>query len=180
MEKEIKFNFGKYKGKKLDEVNDYNYFNWLVENEKFIPKKLIDDIKNRYSILKKQQPNTIYDPEQEYTKLLECKKLSDLSKINKVTKRGGFVYILHNIILDKYYVGQSENIIRRLLNYYECSEESSISKNLKKDIINYGRYNFEIQLIPCENERSEDMETKVIREYEFMKRDLYNINKRTK
>jgi hypothetical protein len=181
--KPIKFTFGKHSGKLISELDDYKYFIWLVESDKFDlesrSKREADSIIDKYNELKELKENNQKLKEIELNKLLKCKRLSELDKLQLISSGGNYVYIIRNIPLDKSYIGQTGNLTRRMLNYYEC-DEMGVNRALKKDIMDYGRSNFELTFIECDNNKKEEKELEIIQEYEKEGKNLYNIARRKK
>ena len=80
----------------------------------------------------------------------------------------GYIYLMYNKITSKIYIGQTTcSIQNRMLAHFSKAEHN---KELKDDIIKYGRDSFEIhQLAECENNDLNKLEKYYIRLY-----DSYN------
>ena len=72
----------------------------------------------------------------------------NFEEILKINKQISGVYVIHNLITDKYYIGESINIIQRIKNHYDnLWDNKHHNKDILNDMKKYGLYNFEIEII---------------------------------
>ncbi len=93
---------------------------------------------------------------QEFLYMYESIKISN-NKISELDSPG--IYIIHNTTKDKYYVGQSVNVIKRVNNHLKGKGNGDVYADFK-----YGS-NLTIQIIKCREEDLNALEKQCIQKY---------------
>lgn len=79
----------------------------------------------------------------------------NFEEVLKIKNKISGVYMIHNLITDKYYIGESINIVQRIKNHYNnLWDNEHHNKDILGDMKKYGLYNFEIEIIHIIKERN--------------------------